>query len=53
MRPGWDGGNPRPNPPVHQKGLVTYDRSRKLSFYDVQQWFTTGKGPAPYTVPGQ
>jgi beta-glucuronidase len=52
VRPGWDGGNPRPNPPVHQKGLVTYDRSRKQSFYDIQQWYTTGKGPAPYTVPG-
>ena len=22
--PGWDGGNPRPNPPIHQKGLLTY-----------------------------
>jgi beta-glucuronidase len=53
VRPGWDGGNPRPNPPVHQKGLDTYDRSRKPAWYDVQQWFTTGKGPAPYTVPGQ
>ena len=22
VRPGWDGGNPRPNPPIHQKGLT-------------------------------
>jgi beta-glucuronidase len=52
VRPGWDGGNPRPNPPVHQKGLDTYDRSRKPAWYDIQQWFSTGKGPPPYTVPG-
>ena len=26
MRPNWDGGNPRPNPPIHQKGLVTLRR---------------------------
>jgi beta-glucuronidase len=53
VRPGWDGGNPRPKPPLHQKGLDTYDRSRKPAWYDLQQWFTTGKGPPPYTVPGQ
>ena len=53
VRPGWDGGNPRPDPPFHRKGLITYDRSRKPSFYDLQQWFTTGQGPAPQTVPGQ
>jgi len=22
VRPNWDGGNPRPNPPVHEKGLL-------------------------------
>jgi beta-glucuronidase len=53
VRPGWEGGNPRPNPPVHQKGLVTYDRSRKPAWYDLQQWFTLGRGPAPYAIPGQ
>ena len=26
VRPDWDGGNPRPNPPIHQKGLVTLRR---------------------------
>ena len=38
VRPGWEGGNPRPEPPVHQKGL---DRpttaSRKPAFADVQR----------------
>jgi beta-glucuronidase len=46
VRPGWEGGNPRPNPPIHQKGLETYDRSRKPAWYDVQRWFTQ-----PYMLP--
>ena len=25
VRPSWDGGNPRPSPPIHQKGLITQD----------------------------
>ena len=40
VRPNWDGGNPRPSPPVHQKGLVTYERSRKPAWYDVQRIFS-------------
>ena len=49
VRPNWDGGNPRPAPPIHQKGLVTYDRRRKPAFFDVQRLF----GATPqYTVPG-
>ena len=24
VRPGWEGGNPRPSPPLHQKGLLRY-----------------------------
>ena len=24
VRPAWEGGNPRPQPPVHQKGLLAY-----------------------------
>jgi beta-glucuronidase len=39
VRPGWDGGNPRPMPPIHQKGLITYDRSRKPAFFDVERLF--------------
>ena len=37
VRPGWDGGNPRPSPPLHQKGLITLDWKRKPAFYDVQR----------------
>jgi beta-glucuronidase len=39
VRPEWDGGNPRPNPPMHQKGLISYDGSRKPAFFDVQRLY--------------
>ena len=38
VRPGWEGGNPRPDPPLHQKGLITYDGVRKPAWADVQRW---------------
>ena len=41
VRPGWEGGNPRPIPPLHQKGLITYDGVKKPAWADVQRWFTT------------
>ena len=40
VRPGWEGGNPRPTSPLHQKGLITYDGVRKPAWADVQRWFT-------------
>jgi beta-glucuronidase len=49
VRPNWDGGNPRPSPPVHQKGLVTYDRTRKPAWLDVQRLFSAHQ---QYLVPG-
>jgi beta-glucuronidase len=40
VKPDWEGGNPRPQPPVHQKGLLTYDgMARKPAWADVQRWF--------------
>jgi beta-glucuronidase len=39
VRPNWDGGNPRPNPPVHEKGLLRYDGSKKPAWFDVQRLF--------------
>jgi beta-glucuronidase len=39
VRPGWDGGDPRPQPPVFQKGLISYDGVRKPAFADVQRWY--------------
>jgi beta-glucuronidase len=41
VKPDWEGGNPRPAPPVHQKGLLTYDdMNRKPAWTDVQQSFS-------------
>jgi beta-glucuronidase len=40
VRPGWEGGNPRPLPPLFQKGLITYDGVKKPAWADVQRWFT-------------
>jgi beta-glucuronidase len=41
VRPGWDGGNPRPVPPIHQKGLTAYGTwAHKPAWTDVQRWFS-------------
>jgi beta-glucuronidase len=37
VRPNWEGGNPHPNSPLHQKGLITFDGQRKPAFFDVQR----------------
>ncbi|MBW3606862.1 MAG: hypothetical protein KY463_00655 [Actinobacteria bacterium] len=39
VRPNWDGGNPRPNPPIHEKGLLRFDGSKKPAWFDVQRQF--------------
>jgi beta-glucuronidase len=41
VRPEWDGGNPFPSSPIHQKALIHYDGTPKPAFADVQRWFTT------------
>jgi beta-glucuronidase len=48
VRPGWEGGNPRPLPPLFQKGLISYDGVKKPAWADVQRWFTQTQqfGPA-------
>jgi hypothetical protein len=43
VRPNWDGGNPRPQSPIHQKGLVSFDGVRKPAFFDVQRIFQATK----------
>jgi beta-glucuronidase len=37
VRPEWDGGNPRPAPPIHQKAVIAYDGTRKPAFADIQR----------------
>jgi beta-glucuronidase len=39
VRPDWDGGNPYPEAPLHQKGLVTLDGRRKPAFADVAELY--------------
>jgi beta-glucuronidase len=39
VKPQWAGGNPRPASPIHQKGLIAYDRERKPAYADVQGSF--------------
>jgi beta-glucuronidase len=39
VRPKWEGGNPRPTPPIHQKGLLAFDGSKKPAWFDVQRLF--------------
>jgi beta-glucuronidase len=39
VRPNWDGGNPRPNSPIHEKGLLRFDGSKKPAWFDVQRNF--------------
>jgi beta-glucuronidase len=39
VRPNWDGGNPQPNPPIHEKGLLRFDGSKKPAWFDVQRRF--------------
>jgi beta-galactosidase/beta-glucuronidase len=39
VRPNWDGGNPRPDPPIHEKGLLRYDGTKKPAWFDVERLF--------------
>jgi beta-glucuronidase len=39
VRPEWEGGNPWPTPPIHQKALVSYDGQRKPAWADAQRWY--------------
>jgi beta-glucuronidase len=48
VRPAWEGGNPRPTPPLHQKGLLQYGTwARKPAWEDVRRWFTQTVQLAP------
>ena len=53
VRPGWEGGNPRPNPPIHEKGLLRFaDRSKKPAWFDVQRvWYTQHAADRPGAGP--
>ena len=46
-RPGWSGGNPRPTPPYHDKGVFDYTGNPKPVAAVVSRWFhsTVQYGP--------
>jgi beta-glucuronidase len=46
-RPGWGGGNPRPNPPFVQKGLLDLFGNRKPAWYVVSQIYHRTKQLRP------
>jgi beta-glucuronidase len=48
VRPNWEGGNPRPNPPIHEKGLYTFAGQPKPVLGTIQRIYksTTQFGPA-------
>lgn len=37
VRPNWEGGNPQPSPPLHQKAPITYDGKFKPLFFVLQK----------------
>ncbi|HUR85436.1 MAG TPA: glycoside hydrolase family 2 TIM barrel-domain containing protein [Solirubrobacteraceae bacterium] len=39
VRPNWDGGNPLPNSPIHEKGLLRFDGTKKPAWFDVERQF--------------
>jgi beta-glucuronidase len=39
VRPNWDGGNPHPDPPIHEKGLLRFDGTKKPAWFDVERLF--------------
>jgi beta-glucuronidase len=42
VKPGYDGGNPQPAPPLNQKGLVDSNGTRKPAFDTVKRLFAEG-----------
>jgi beta-glucuronidase len=47
VRPNWEGGNPWPASPIHEKGLITMLGAKKPAFTDIQRIYkgTTQWGP--------
>jgi beta-glucuronidase len=43
VKPGYDGGNPKPLPPYNAKGLVGADGAKKPAFDDVRRLFAPAK----------
>jgi beta-glucuronidase len=55
VRPNWEGGNPWPFSPIHQKGLITMTGIKKPAFTDIQRIYkgTQQWGGAPAAAPAR
>lgn len=53
VRPGWQGGNPRPSPPIHQKGLISFSGVKKPAWYDAQRIFRATHQIRATPLPGR
>jgi beta-glucuronidase len=53
VRPGWNGGNPRPHPPFNEKGLFRLDGSPKPAVSFVRRAFAAPTPPPPAGAPGR
>ena len=47
VRPMWDGGNPRPAPPLHQKAVIAVDGTHKPAYADLQRFFKSAPQIGP------
>ena len=41
VRPGWDGGNPRPTPPLFEKSVLYYDGAKKPAWQTLHDIFAS------------
>ncbi|MGI8921901.1 MAG: glycoside hydrolase family 2 protein [Solirubrobacteraceae bacterium] len=51
VKPGWSGGNPYPNPPLGQKGLVTFAGLAKPAFGDARSEYRSTVQARPVGSP--
>jgi Glycosyl hydrolases family 2, TIM barrel domain/Glycosyl hydrolases family 2, sugar binding domain/Glycosyl hydrolases family 2 len=43
VRPSWDGGNPHPDPPIHEKAIIGFDGTKKPGYADLQRIYKATK----------
>lgn len=46
VRPGWAGGNPLPDPPMHRKGLISFEGRPKPAYLVVQRAYQPRRRPS-------
>jgi hypothetical protein len=48
-RPGWSGGNPHPDPPMHEKGVFDFRGNPKPAAKVMSDWYHSTQ---QYDLPG-